>query len=171
MTGVRMMPSVYARRELRAAVAAMKLMRREVKNDVNRGTRQTMNPVWRAEVSSRASTTQQQKVLARGARIKAGNPPRAVAGTSRRPLPGGLVPAEDALVFEVGSKRRDRKVTFTRRSPKGTTHQVTRRNRQLPAYRATGRVVFPAFQNVAPRMVSLWVQTIVRKTYDALERR
>lgn len=157
--------------QLRAAVLAMKAADRDLKSTINKATRTVMSPVWRDAVAAGANRRRDQKVLATGARIKAGNPPAAVAATSRRRLRGGLVPGERWPVFEFGANR-DKVTTYTRTSPNGTSHQVTRRTaRQLPPRRRTGHVIYPAVKAVAPRVASLWVQIIVREYYDAAERK
>ncbi|MFD5334108.1 hypothetical protein ACFWH7_19600 [Cellulosimicrobium cellulans] len=168
----RLMPSVYARRELRAVVVSVKALPREVRRAISQGTRDTMNPVWRNLVTSKARTPLEKAALAKGARIAAGNPPKAIAASSVRPLAGGLRPANAAAVLEAGSKRRDQRGTWPRRSPEGGSHLVHGwPNRQLVVYRRGGYVVFPAFRELGPRLTQLWVQTVMRKTYDALERR
>ena len=165
------MLSVRGSRELRAAVLAVRTARREVRNDIARATRQTMNPVWRDLVASRARTALDRRVLDTGVRVAAGNPPALVAAGSRRRLPGGLTPAEDWQPVEFGADP-DTVTTYTRRSPSGGTHQVRRHTtRQLPARRPKGRVVYPAVAQIAPRLASLWVQLIVRKFSDAVEGR
>lgn len=42
-------------------------------------------------------------------------------------------------------------------------------NHGLPQLKRSGRVVFPAFAEIGPRMVSLWVQIVVRTYADAAE--
>lgn len=168
----RVMPSVYARRELQAVVVSVKALPRDVRRAVSQGTRETMNPVWRGVVANHARTPQQRAVLAKGARIAAGNPPRAVAGSSMRPLSGGLRPGEDTRAFEMGARNPNRRGTWVRRSPSGASHQVRGYpDRPLPRHHRGGHVIYPAFKELAPRLTSLWVQTVIRKTYDALERR
>jgi len=43
--------------------------------------------------------------------------------------------------------------------------------RGLPSRTPKGRVVYQAFADVAPRIVSLWVQLVVKKYNDAAERK
>lgn len=149
----------------------MKSAGRELRNDINRATRAEMNPVWRSLVSLHSTYRRDGLVIARGARIKAGNPPVAVAATSKRPLSGGLVPAQDWHVIEFGAGARERYTTYRRRSPNGGTHLVRRRTmRGLPRRIRSGRVAYPAVADIAPRMVSLWVQIIVRKYLEAAEK-
>jgi hypothetical protein len=159
-------------RELQAVALAMKAMNRDLAKDIRRSTVQVMNPVWRSVVEQRARTAQDQRVLGKGARIASGNPPVAVAASSKRALSGGLVPVESWPAFEFGSNR-SRKTSYTRKNRRrGGTHRVTRNTTaQLPARTPRGRVIFPAFAEIGPRLASLWVQTVVRRVHEAAEGR
>lgn len=155
--------------QLQAAVAGLKGARRDVRNTVNRATRATLSPVWKQEVESRVSRRADVRVF-KGARIVAGNPPYAVAATSKRALSGGLVPATGWQGLEFGAVDPGRVTTYTRRSAGGGTHQVTRHTaRQLPRRFPKGRVVYPALGDLGPRLASLWVSVIVRVFNDAAE--
>lgn len=162
--------SVRGSDALRAATSAVAAARRDIRNDISRATRATMSPVWQQEVRKRARTDQDTRVIASGARILAGNPPYAVAAQSRRRLPGGLVPRDDWQGFEFGNNP-NRTERYHRRSPGGVSHTVTRHTaRQLPTVRRKGRIAYPAVQDLAPRLASLWVSIVVRKFNDAWER-
>lgn len=162
--------SVRGSDHLRAAVSAVAAARRDIKNDIARATRSTMSPVWQAEVRKRVRDREDERVIASGARILAGNPPVAVAAQSRRKLRGGLVPNQDWQGFEFGANRA-RTTRYTRRAPGGKSHQVTRHTaRQLPTVRRKGRIAYPALQELAPRLASLWVSIVVRKFNEAWER-
>jgi hypothetical protein len=148
----------------------LKAARRDVVNDINKATRATLSPVWQAEVASRARTSLDRRVLAQGARILAGNPPVLVAANSKRRLKGGLVPAEAWMAVEFGANR-GAVTTYDRTSTKGTAHKVTRHTRrQLPPINRKGRVVYQAAKSIAPRAASLWVQLVVRKFNEAVEK-
>lgn len=156
-------------RALQAAVLAFKVADRGLRKSINDATRSTFNAPWRAAIASRAATPLESRVLVPGARVAAGNPPSFVAATSKRRLHGGLVPDTDGAPVEFGAA--DRAVTYRRRSPKGTVHQVTRHTRrQLPARRTSGPVM-GALAEFGGRAASLWVQLIVRTYYDAAEGR
>lgn len=161
-------------RELHAAVLALKAADRDLRRDIAKATRDTMNPVWRSLVQGNAAgaDAMTSRMLGTGVRIAAGNPPVAKAAQSTRKVGRGgtLTPSEDYGPWEFGAPNRNAFSTYTRRSPKGRTHQVKRRTmRQLPRRHQEGRVVYPAFAEIAPRMVSLWVQLIVKKYHDAAE--
>lgn len=155
--------------QVRAAVLALKRAGRDLRSDINKATRAEMTPVWKSLVESAARTSQDTAVLAKGARIKAGNPPAGQAATSRRALSGGLKPADNWQSIEFGADR-NKTSTYTRKSKNGGSHQVTRHaSKQLPQRIRTGRVVYPALAQIGPRLASLWVQIIVRKYAEAAE--
>jgi len=162
--------SVRGSDKLRAAVLAMKEADRTLRSDINKATRQVMNPVWRELVAKHATSPLDRAVLVKGARIVSGNPPALVAATSKRALPGGLIPAQQFPAVEFGANTA-KKVTYQRRSTRGTQHSVTRRTRrQLPARDRHGRVVYQAAAEIGPRLVALWVQLIIRKYSEAAEK-
>ena len=155
-------------RELQAAVLALKSVDRDLRSRINKATTATMGPEWKSLVASKAHTKWDQRIIVPGTRIAGGNPPTAVAANSRRKV-GRLIPAENWRGFEFGADR-NAYSRYTRRSPKGKVHQVERRTmRHMPPRSPKGRIVYPSFAEIAPRMVSLWVQLIVKNVYDAVE--
>lgn len=166
------MLSVTGDDRLQAAVLALKAADRDLKRTINAATRDVIGPVWVDAVSSRASSTLDRAVVVKGTRLKPGNPPTAVAASSTKRLRGGLLPGDQWAAVEFGSTQ-DRVKSYRRRNRVGGgSHQVRRHTtRQLPARVPSGRVALPAFAEVAPRAVSLWVQTIVREYSNAVEGR
>ena len=164
-------PSAKSLAEFRGAVLAMKAVAREVKNDINRTTRQELNLIWREAITARATSKMDALVLAKGARAVPGNPAKVVAASSRRALPGGsLVPDQGARAWEFGTTQPEHVTDYRRKTKSGAAADVSRHTkRQLPAATNRGRVVYPAWADTAPRMISLWVQTIVYKASQALE--
>lgn len=155
---------------LRAAALALKAIDKPIRSEISKATRETLNPIWRQAIAAKAAGNRMdQAVFGAGARIAAGNPSRAIAASSRRALrsgEGGFVPDTDGRVLEFGADRSARS-TYDRKG-----HEVTRRTRTgLPARNRRGRVVYPAFAETAPRMVSLWVQIIVRNIHESLEKK
>lgn len=162
------MISVNDSRELQAAVLAMKAADRELRNDINRATVRVMGPVWKQVVGANATRHADMQMIAVGARVKGGNPPVAMAANSSR-MVGRQRPRDAWAGYEFGANR-NAYSKYTRKSPKGTVHQVERRTmRHLPSRTRRGRVAHPAFADIAPRLVSLWVQLIVKKYSDAAE--
>ncbi|GAB2474386.1 hypothetical protein [Xylanimonas ulmi] len=162
-------PSVRDDRALAAVVLALKAADKQLKADINKATRDTMNPVWRTLTAANARRPLDQAVLLKGVRIAAGNPPAAVAATSKRLLGGhGQVPAEWWAAVEFGVTA-DHRQTYSRRGRRGS-HQVTRNvTANLPPRYRTGRVLYPAFAELSPRMGSLWAQIVVKKYAEAIE--
>jgi len=166
-------PSARTEPLLRAVVLALKAMDKDTRADISKVTRDTLNPIWREAIATHAAGSRMDNlVFGKGARVAAGNPSRAIAASSRRPLrrgAGGFIPDQQGRALEFGADRSS--VATYRRRGKGKAHSVTRHtNRGLPARNRKGRVVYPAFAEVAPRMVSLWTQTIVRRLHEAFEK-
>lgn len=159
-------------RELRAVLLGMKRLPREIRNDINRSTTATIGPVWKDEVTRRASSKMDARVIAAGTRLKPGNPPVLLAAQSRRPLKGGggLVPRDGWQGREFGADR-GAYGTYSRRNLVAAgTHQVERRTgAQLPARKPKGRIAYPAVAEVAPRIAALWVQLFVRRVHEYAE--
>lgn len=169
---VRVVPSVESSRQLQAAVLGLRLMDKDLRRDIHKATRDTMNPVWQGLVKAAAVSPGEEAVLVPGSRIAAGNPPAARAASSSRRLSGGAVAEELRNAMEFGTSDREKVTTYTRRNRRtGGTHKVTRHTRrQLPVRRPNGYVVYPSFAKIAPRMASLWTQIVVRKTHEAFEK-
>jgi hypothetical protein len=166
-------PSAASSDTFRAVALALKLIDKDVRNDITRTTRSTLSPIWIGAVKSKVGGMPDidQIVLVRGTRVRPGNPVQLLASTSRKPLSGGLVPDEYSRGFEFGTDRRDKESTYSRTSTRGNTHEVTRRTtRHLPNRVRKGRAVFPAVAETVPRLTSLWVQIVVRKIYEAHEK-
>jgi hypothetical protein len=159
-----------------AAVAlALKLIERKTRNDINRETRATLNPLWRSIVQLNATSEMDRRVLAKGARVQPGNPTVLIAASSKRALSGGLVPDDRAIAagFEFGVDDAEQRVRgYERKNRSGSgSHKVKRHTaRQMPT-RSKGRVVYSSFAEIAPRLTSLWVQIVVRNIMKAHEER
>ena len=159
-------PSAKASKELAAVALGLKLLDKDIKRDISRSIRETLNPIWKEEIASRM-VTKMDRLMFAGARIAPGNPARAMVGTSRRALsPGGLTPTEGVRAYEFGAPTRATwEKTYDRDG-----HQVTRHTkRQIPKAVKLGRVAYPAWSKTGPRMVALWVQIIVRLIHEKLE--
>lgn len=159
--------------ELRGAVLALKQVDRSIKNAINRATRSEVGAIWKDEVAGKVAGMPRvdQLVLGRGASVRPGNPFTAKAANSNRPLSGGLVPNQKAKGFEFGTDNREKTSTYTRKNRRNSgSHSVTRRTtRHLPQRHPNGRVIWPAAAETGPRVVSLWVQIIVREIHEAIE--
>lgn len=164
-------PSAKADDTLRAVSLALKLIPRQVRNDINRESRKMGNAAWRGVVNQNARTETDRLVLAKGARVKPGNPLVLTAATSKRKLSGGLVPNDSGRAFEFGAKnRRGHVSTYDRRNRSGSgTHKVARHTRRGLPQPSSGRVIYESAAEIAPRISKLWVEIIVRNIYKAHE--
>lgn len=166
-------------RTLHATVAAVWSVAPEIRRQINAHTRSELGPVWTGELQRRARGPMDQRVLLRGARIKAGTSLALVAATSTRTLSGGLTPADEWAPVEFGGTRGKvtayRRRSYARRTPTGTVQVrsgTVRRHttRQLKPRNSRGWVVFPAVAEFGPRAASLWTATVVRTVYDAFDK-
>jgi hypothetical protein len=156
--------------ELRAVVLAFKVLPRALRTEINKATRETLNPIWQEEVRERLVSPMDARVLGAGVRVKAGNPPVVQAATSTRAIgrTRRLRPASSWQAWEFGAA--DTVTTYRRTSTKGTTHTVKRHTRRgLPPRTRDGRVIHPAYRAAVPRMASRWVQGVVRLIHEAAE--
>jgi len=132
-----------------------------------------MVPAWQEELNQRSpANNTQAKVLMTDP--KAASFPLGfaiAAGGSLVPLSGGLVPREHARGFEFGTNI-PKHTPFAQRSRSGNWYQVRRRrtNAQMPPRSRTGWVAFPAATKIADRIISLWMQTVLREYHDAIDR-
>lgn len=166
------MLSAKGQPELRAASIALKRVDRTVRQDINAAMRQQGNAVWRDETTGRTKTSMDAAILTKGARIAAGNPPTAIAASSKRPIGRGrrLVPDRAWAAWEFGSDNKDAYSRYQRKSKNGGTHEVARRTmRGLPPRYRKGRVLYPAVRESAPRLASLLVKLVVSKVMDAVD--
>lgn len=169
------MPRLSAKdgpREIRAAVLALKQVDRDLRRDINRRMRETMNPVWKGALNERVSWAPEQALL-KGARVAAGNPPRILAAASKRPWKRGktLIPRQHWHALEYGSSSQAY-TKYQRRSPLGNVHEVNRRTKaHLKPRNHRGYVIGPSLAEMLPRLSSLFVQSVIRGVLDALETR
>lgn len=129
-------------RELQAIVLAFKLADRRVRNVMKATARKTLNAVWRPALASRATSKLQARVLVAGARAKVGSDSFSMlAATRKRPLSGGLIPADEWHGAEFGARR------------KGLERFGARVD--------DGKVIYPATRDEAPRVVAAWIEGAV----------
>lgn len=163
------MLDVLESRELQAVILALRQMDRTLRKAIYKETRTQVTPDWRQELAANATTSLEGRVLANGARADVTESTvRLKAAQSVRKMAGGASPREIGHAVEFGADWRRAEITAT--SSAGKTYTYSRVvNKQLRPRRSAGYVVFPAAARLAPRYISLWVQTTVRKLHEAFE--
>lgn len=156
---------------LKAAEKRFRALPKDLKNNIRKYQRSESTPIWREEMNKRSGLSNlTQAVFKSGNTVKAGAVITLRAGGSNRKLSGGATPSLLARPAEFGSKRRDKYTRYSRQSPKGNRHTVTRRaGRQIPERRQRGYVVMPAAGEAIGRLTQLHVQTVVRTIHEAVD--
>lgn len=155
------MLDVRGSRELQATVLALKQADRGIRLDINKTARSRIRPLWRAELSARARTRLEQRVILAGARATASDRGvRLIAASSSRPLRGGLVPSDDWPAVEFGANVDRIRVRQRSRAGRPYVRPLTI-NRQFYAREAHGMIAFDAASEAGTQLVALWVHTVV----------
>lgn len=155
--------------ELQAALLALKGADRQLKRDINKDARTTLAPVWTQALTSQARTRADRAVIAAGPRVTPGDRRvRVQAATKRRPLSGGLIPADQYAGFEWGASPKKKRVQA--RSRKGRAYSYERtQNRQFRARSKEGHVAMRAAGDIGPALVSSWLRVVVGQFAAAFE--
>lgn len=163
------MISVSGSRELQAVLLALRDMDRTLRRSIFKATRSAIVPEWQQELRADATTHLEERIIAQGARADVTAERVTLrAAQSTRKLSGGASPKDIGHAVEYGANWRRGEVAAT--SSAGKNYRYTRvLNKQLKPRRSAGYVAWPAAIRLAPRFVSLWVQTTVRATYEAFE--
>jgi hypothetical protein len=163
--------SVLESRELQAVILALRGMQKGLRRAIFKATRSAIVPEWQQELRASATTHLEERVIAQGARADvSADRVTLKAAQSTRKLSGGVSPRDIGHAIEFGANWRRGEVQAT--SSRGKSYRYSRvLNKQLKPRRSAGYVAWPAAARLAPRFVSLWVQTTVRLTYEAFEGR
>lgn len=153
---------------LRATIYALKSIDRTLQKQVRQYTKAIAEPEWKQALASRAKTRLESRVIVDTAVVSVSNQNVRVQSAGKgKTLRGGLNPKVDYPAVEFGAVRK--RATYTRRSVRGRSHQVTRTvNTGLPPRRKEGPF-WRSARNMVPRIASLWVQTAVKTIGNALE--
>lgn len=155
------MIDVTRSRELQANIYAIRLARRDIRLGINKRTRARIRPLWQRELSARARGKRAHRVIVTGARATATDRGvRLMAATSRRPLRGGLVPADEWAGDEFGARTRRIQVRQRSRAGRPYVRPLTI-NRQFPARSQSGRIAYDAASTTGTQIVREWVDETV----------
>lgn len=136
-------------RQVAAARLALRRLDADTRKAVAAQTRGTLTPLWTRLVRNLTTSRQQAAVIGRAsARATSSGNGTLVAATSSRALSGGLVPSTDWPFVEFGS-----------------LGEHGRRG-QLPVYRRSGHVVFPAVARFAPTAARTWLWAVAEAIRD-----
>ena len=141
--------SVLNSRELQAIIFATKAAPRTIASEVRKATRGTIAPEWTKAIRSRAHTDAETRVIVNTSKTRVSDQSVVLTSLSsrRKVLSGGLRPIEDGKGFEFGS------------------HKA----KQFRPFRREGYIIYPAFAELVPRALALWVQTVLRVLHESLE--
>lgn len=155
-------------RELQDVALALRDADKELSKQFRVHTKKVAQVEWIKALRQSASTQLEQRVIADTAVVSISNQNVRVQSAGKgRPLRGGLAPKHDYAPVEYGAK--PNKKTYTRRSPKGTPHRVTRNTHAQFKPPSSGYVFQPTASRMIPRLVALWAQTAVRTLAEAIE--
>lgn len=160
--------SAYSNRQLLAVLRGLRNLDRETKKQLRPHLKSLVQTAWQAELSERASTRLEQRVLVSTARTAVSDQNvRLKSASVGRSLSGGLRPSESYGAVEFGAPPRVQAVRSRRRG----TPYATKRNVNAPLRPSNrrGYVVFPTLANIIPRVLAMYVQTFVRAIHEALE--
>lgn len=150
-------------REVTAAATALRAVDRKVKNQTAANLRRTVPGIWTQDTITRQTRTRMDRAVFNGVRIG--------ASSSRITLQAGTSPLirdDISSAVEFGDPAKGYTTYLERRN--GKSVRVRRRTQnQLPPPIRKGRVVHPALRSVMPRLISLYVQTVVRTIHEAWE--
>jgi hypothetical protein len=165
------MLDVRGSRELQATILALRQAERGIRLDINKAARSKIRPVWQGELSARARTSLERRVILPGARATASDRGVTVfAATKNRPLSGGLIPSRYWAAVEFGANTR--RMTVRQRSRSGASYRRPLTvNRAFKPQQAHGMIAMAAASDTGTRLVALWVRTVVDEfaAIDAVE--
>lgn len=160
--------SVLASKDLQAVITRVRGLDREQAKQVRSATQKSVKPIWKESVNGNVTTRLESRVLGRTATtaVRADNVTLRAGHTSAR-MSGGARVFELTHHAEFGADQ-----SYTRTVPgRGATGQPykKRTRAQFRPRKRTGYTVYPAAADAIPRIAALWVQTVVRTTYEAFE--
>ncbi|WP_146134291.1 hypothetical protein [Glaciihabitans tibetensis] len=145
-------------------------MDKTIASQIRKTTRAAIVPEWKSTLAQHADTRLQHRVLVSTAAATVTNlNVKLTAGSKGKPLAGGLDPKTAAGPVEFGADQQSER-TYVTTSRKGKSYRVTRRTSvQLGPRRRAGKAFYPAANEIIPRVLALYAQTVVRTLSDALE--
>jgi hypothetical protein len=155
--------------EITAVILSLRQMQKQLRRDIFKSTRTQIVPEWRQVLAAEATTSLEERVLLGGARADVTDSTvRLKAAQSTKKMSGGASPRDIGHAVEFGAKWHRGEVSAT--SSKGKAFTYSRVvSKQFKPRRSRGYVAYPAGRQLAPRFISLWVQTTKRLMHLAVE--
>ena len=162
--------------EVRAVARALREAPTDLKRQIRQGVRGSLRQSWETEIRQGVGTasrpSQANAVIAGPSRVNTTDREIRVEVTStRKATRGGLVPAQHGRAVEFGSTGAKTSTYMSRRGSKRFQVKDRHTSRQLTPRRQRGSVFFPAAEEMLPRAVSFWMQTVRKTVGDALDMR
>lgn len=145
----------------------MKSFDRELAKEIRRATKSVVEPVWKEALAGNVRTRLEARVLADTGRAQVSDQNVTLRSAAVGRSIGGRVKPVDLIGGVEFGADQEKQTTYNARGGQVTRHT----QRQFSPRNRKGYVVYPAVAKVIPRIAALWVQTVVRTTYEALERR
>lgn|GEM_PF-852702 len=164
-------------RELQAVISAVKVLPRDIAKHIRAQTKRLGQAEWQRAMLEQAETRVEHRVLVATARASVSDQNIKLSSASvGRPLAGGLDPKRHYAAVEFGGNpEKYTEYLGRRKMTRGRAQRIfevrRRTMRQLRPRRRQGYVFYPAANRMIPRIFSLWAQTVVRATAEALEGR
>lgn len=157
--------SLLVSRDLATLVEAARSLDREVRARLRTHTKAEASPIWTDEITHRAGTRLQTRVLVDTARVAVSDSnvtlKSALVGQVHGTPAGVLAPA-----VEFGANA-DKRITTRSRKGKAYTRRL---GNAFGAPRRGGNVFHPATRDAIPRIASLWIQTAYRTVAETFEK-
>jgi hypothetical protein len=164
--------SAESSEEVAALISAMKRIEPETAKAIRASAKADIDVIVSESLHGHSGSRLAVRGIAETTRVKLTNQNITVqAGAVKGSFSNGLDARKSIQSFEFGSKG-GRVATYDRKSRKGGTHKVTRHTMSQfgPPIRG-GRTFYPAVKDMAPRAVSLLIQTALRTIHDLIESR
>lgn len=164
--------SAESSKEVRTLISAMKLMDRDIARETRAYAKKAMDPIVNESLKGHATTRLQVRGIVDTTRVKVSDQNVTVkAGAVKGKFSGGLDARRSIKALEFGGSETKTK-TYGTRSKRGKPYKVTRHTmRQLGPRAKSGNTFYPAVGDMAPRVVSLYIQTLLRTIHESIENR
>lgn len=160
-------------KELQAAILAMKFADADLRKEIYNRTRQAILPDWSQGIADKVmefrNNAFNSRMLLKSVRVAVTTQSISLlAATSTRPnVSGGLIPAKHFHLAEYGFHAYEKDIKGRRGATKYNYKRTI--GTQFAPRRRSGYILGDVANKIVYRSVSLWIQTVVRTFYEAVE--